>query len=129
MLLGAPGRPRPRNSNFELWSWLFMRISGFLLIVLVLVHLFFVHIITPIQNVDFAFVASRWDTPFWRWYDLSMLGLAMIHGLNGVRVVADDYIHSPGWRLVTMIVLWAVLLLFILIGAQVILSFTPGPQP
>ena len=112
MRLGAPGRPRPRSSNFELWSWLFMRLSGFLLIVLVLGHLFFVHISTPIENVDFDFVAGRWS----------------VHGLNGARVVADDYIHSPGWRLVTMLVLWSALFLFIIIGAQVIVSFPPSPQ-
>ena len=128
MRLGAPGRPRPRSSNFELWSWLFMRLSGFLLIVLVLGHLFFVHISTPIENVDFDVVAGRWSVPLWRWYDLTMLGLALVHGLNGARVVADDYIHSPGWRLVTMLVLWSALFLFIIIGAQVIVSFPPSPQ-
>jgi succinate dehydrogenase / fumarate reductase membrane anchor subunit len=55
-----------------------------------------------------------------------LLALALVHGMNGVRVVADDYIHSRGWRLVTATTLWTITFIFMVIGAQIILSFQPS---
>jgi succinate dehydrogenase / fumarate reductase, membrane anchor subunit len=122
-MLGSASRPRPRTSNFELWSWLFMRVSGAVLLILLLVHLAIMHVTQPIENVNFAFVAARWASPLWRWYDLILLGLGWLHGLNGVRVVMDDWIHSPGWRLVLTALIWLVGFVLLVIGAQVIFSF------
>lgn len=119
-------RPKPKSSGFELWSWFFMRVSGVVLIGLVLLHLFLVHVVTPIQDVNSAFIAGRWALPSWRWYDMIMLALGLIHGMNGVRVVADDYIHSPGWRTVVGTLIWLGTFVFLVIGAQVILSFDAG---
>ena len=116
---------RPRANDFELWSWLFMRISGIALLVMVLLHFAIMHLLTPIEDVNFSFVAARWATPFWRAYDLVLLLLALVHGLNGVRVVMDDYVHSRGWRLATTSGLYTVGLIFLVIGTQVILSFQP----
>ena len=61
---------RPRGSNFELWSWVFMRVSAILLIFLALAHFAIMHIFTPTQQVNYSFVAQRFSTPFWRSYDL-----------------------------------------------------------
>lgn len=119
-------RSRPTAGNFELWAWLFMRISGIALLVLVLIHFAIMHLFTPLSDVTFDFVAARFSTPFWRIYDLVLLALALVHGMNGVRVVADDYIHSRGWRLVTATTLWTITFIFMVIGAQIILSFQPS---
>lgn len=116
-------RPKPRSGGFELWSWFFMRVSGITLVALVLIHLAIVHVVTPIQEINFAFIAGRWSNPFWRWYDLIMLGLGLVHGMNGVRVVADDYIHSPGWRTVAAVLIWMATFVFLVVGAEVILVF------
>lgn len=123
MLDTAPARAR--SSNFELWAWLFMRVSGILLVVLALAHMAIMHIFTPTEQVNYAFVAARFSTPFWRSYDLLLLLLGVVHGMNGLRQVADDYVHSRGWRLVTMAVLYSVTFIFLVVGAQVILSFQP----
>jgi len=122
-MLRTVSKARPRSTNFELWSWLFMRISGALLFVLVLVHIAILDVSMPVENVNYNLIVSRWASPLWRWYDLLMLGLGWIHGLNGTRVVMDDWIHSPGWRLFLTAALWVVGLVVLLIGAQVILSF------
>ncbi|MCL4465385.1 MAG: succinate dehydrogenase [Chloroflexi bacterium] len=122
-MLGSASSPRPRTTNFELWSWLFMRVSGALLLILLLIHLAIMHVTQPIENVNFAFVAARWASPLWRWYDLVLLGLGWVHGLNGVRVVMDDWIHSPGWRLTLTALLWLIGFILLVIGAQVIFSF------
>lgn len=120
-----PASGRPKTSDFELWSWLFMRVSGVVLLVMVLVHLAINHVFIPISAVTFPLVASRWAIPAWRWYDLALLSLALVHGMNGVRIVSDDYVHSPGWRLVLMTLIYSATFLFLLVGAQIILSFPP----
>nr|WP_284289909.1 hypothetical protein [Angustibacter aerolatus] len=70
-------RDRSTRSNFELYSWLFMRGSGVVLIALVFGHLF-VNLVAGegIKGVDFAFVAGKWASPFWQVWDLLMLWLA-----------------------------------------------------
>jgi succinate dehydrogenase / fumarate reductase, membrane anchor subunit len=123
-----PLATRARGSGFELWSWLFMRVSGVLLVVLVLVHFAIMHIFTPTEQVNFAFVEARFSNPFWRIYDLVMLFLGVFHGMNGMRVVADDYVHSRGWRLVVTILIYTITFIFLIIGSQVILSFQTGPS-
>lgn len=118
-----------KSSNFELWSWLFMRISGVALLLLVLIHLAIMHLFQPIEAVNFAFVAGRWTIPAWRWYDLGLLWLALIHGMNGARIVSDDYIHGRVARLVTMTTLYLVGFVFLLVGSQIILSFQRASTP
>ena len=53
------GRGRTgQRSNFELYSWLFMRISGLVLVFLVLGHLFIMNMLDGgVQRINFAFVA------------------------------------------------------------------------
>ena len=43
------------------------------------------------QRINFGFVAGRWSSPFWQFWDLSMLWLAMLHGSNGMRTIINDY--------------------------------------
>jgi len=55
-------------------GWLFMRLSGVLLVSLILGHLFVNLMIGEgIERIDFAFVAGKWANPFWQFWDLAML--------------------------------------------------------
>ena len=85
--------PKP-SGGVELWSWLFMRLSGLLLLGLALGHLVIMHLINNVDAIDYTFVAGRYAGWFWRGYDLLMLVLAMFHGLNGVRILIDDYLPA-----------------------------------
>ena len=90
--LAAPRSKAARGGNFELNSWLFMRGSGLLLVVLVFGHLFVNLMLGEgIHQIDFAFVAGKWANPFWQVWDLVMLWLAMLHGCNGLRTIINDY--------------------------------------
>src|SRR5512133_3473107 len=125
MIYETSGRPRPRASNYELWSWLFMRVSGIVLLVMVLLHFAIMHVTTPVEDVNFAFVAARWATPGWRIYDFVVLTLGLIHGLNGVRVVTDDLFHSRWWRVTLLSILYLVAFAFLAFGALIIFTFHP----
>lgn len=84
------------RSRFEVYAWLFMRLSGVLLIFLALGHLAIMHFINTVHDIDVNFVAVRWANLGWRVYDAALLMLALLHGLNGLRTVVDDYVHRPG---------------------------------
>jgi succinate dehydrogenase / fumarate reductase, membrane anchor subunit len=118
------GRPRPA-SGLELYAWLFMRISGIALLFLALGHLLIMHLINNVGSIDYRFVAARYATPFWRTYDVVMLWLALVHGLNGARTMVDDYMLSRSWRLAALAMLWLSGFVFLTLGTLVILTFHP----
>jgi succinate dehydrogenase / fumarate reductase membrane anchor subunit len=120
----TPARPRPA-SNFELYSWWFMRISAIIMVMLVGFHLFYMHIILGVDAIDFDVIAGRWRSPFWRLYDLFMLIFAWLHCANGVRIVLDDYINHQGWRTLVKSILYLIVFIIIVLGAYVIFTFKP----
>jgi succinate dehydrogenase / fumarate reductase membrane anchor subunit len=126
---GAPYRAqqRPTESKFELYAWLFMRVSGILLIFMALFHLWQMHIQVPIDDVDWQFVAQRFTTPFWRIYDLVMLWLAVLHGINGLRIVIDDYL-SGGLRVTALSVAFLIGFLMLLVGSYTLVVFPASPE-
>src|SRR6266571_1517435 len=88
------GRERPVG-GFELWTWLFMRLSGILLLVLAVGHVLIMHAFGGgVGRVNFGFVALRWQHPFWRAWDWMMLSLALLPGANGLRTVVLDYVRT-----------------------------------
>jgi succinate dehydrogenase / fumarate reductase membrane anchor subunit len=121
----SPVRRRGRT-NTELYAWLFMRISGVVLVVLVLGHLFIMNILDGgVQRVNWAFVAGRWASPFWQVWDLLMLWLGMIHGTNGLRTIINDYTRKDATRLALKGVLYTATTLTIALGTLVIFTFDP----
>src|SRR5579863_10577947 len=123
--MNGSARPRP-ESGFELYAWVFMRLSGILLLVLALVHLFYMHVLNNVMTIDFQFVARRYATPFWRTYDLLMLWLALLHGLNGLRTVITDYVHARGWRTFSLGLVYVLAFVFLALGSNAILTFNPS---
>ena len=119
------------RGNFELWSWLFMRGSGVVLLVLVFGHLFVNLMLGEgIKAIDFAFVAGKWASPFWQTWDLLMLWLAELHGVNGVRTIINDYTEQrlhPARSSKSLLALSAVLTL--VLGTLVIFTFDPCIDP
>jgi succinate dehydrogenase / fumarate reductase membrane anchor subunit len=126
MAISSPPRPslqrRPRQ-NFETWSWYFMRISGLLLIFLALVHFSITHIIYDVVETDAEFVGERWDNPLWRVYDWSLLAWGLLHGLNGLRWIIDDYVRVPTRRIVVKSVLYTVTGVLFAYGTLTIITF------
>jgi succinate dehydrogenase / fumarate reductase membrane anchor subunit len=124
---GPPAEPRLRpRSGFELWSWLFMRLSGILLLFLAVGHVLIMHVLdTGVDRVNFNFVAERWASPFWRTWDWMMLALALLHGINGVRVIIQDYVRRPGWRLAWNWSFAVVGFTLFVLGTIIVFTFDP----
>jgi len=123
----APKRPAARRNNFELYSWLFMRISGLALVILVLGHLLIMNILDGgVHRINFGFVAGRWSSPFWRTWDLAMLWLAELHGTNGLRTIINDYAERDQTRFWLKMVLYVSTFLVVMLGTLVIFTFDPA---
>ena len=120
-------RTRPSSGGMELWTWFFMRISGIVLVFLVLGHFTIVHILGEgVDRVDFAFVSGRWSSPFWQTWDWTMLFLGMLHGANGMKVVIEDYVRRAEARAALKGTLYITTFILILLGTLIILTFDPA---
>ena len=119
-------RRKTTRGNYELYSWVFMRASGVVLVALIFVHLF-VNLVAGegITAIDFGFVAGKWASPFWQVVDLVMLWLAMLHGTNGVRTIINDYAERDGTRFWLKMLLYTASFLVLVLGTLVIFTFDP----
>ena len=128
--IAAPRSPhvthRRKRINLEKWGWIYMRVSGVVLVVLIFGHLF-VNLLTGdgIHQIDFAFVAGKYASPFWQWWDVLMLWLALIHGANGMRTIVNDYVSHHRLRRVLVWALGLAAAFLILLGTLVVFTFDP----
>ena len=127
--LGYKGRERPAG-GFELWSWLFMRISGLVLLLLAVGHVLIMHVWDAgVDRVDFGFVAARWGSPFWRTWDWALLVLALIHGINGLRIIVQDYVRWPSARFAVNMLFYVIGFGLFVLGTVIVFTFDPSQWP
>lgn len=113
-------------SYFEQTAWLFMRLSGLLLLFLAVGHLIYMTFIIPggVGAITYQVILDRWTDPVWgfsaRLFDLLLLLLGLAHGGNGLRKILADTVHGPKLRRLLNIVLGACLLALAATGAQII---------
>ncbi|MGH2522917.1 MAG: hypothetical protein ACRDH2_10480, partial [Anaerolineales bacterium] len=50
----------------------------------------------------------------WRVYDIALLGFAFGHGMNGLRVVVNDYVQTPAWN---RLLKWLIVITWVVITA------------
>ncbi|HZS77759.1 MAG TPA: succinate dehydrogenase, hydrophobic membrane anchor protein [Ktedonobacteraceae bacterium] len=115
--------PRPAGGGFETFSWYFFRISGIGLIFLAIIHLILNHVTTDVACTSYQLISIRYENPFWRLYDWLLLTLALLHGMNGLRVVIDDYVRTRGWRLALQSTVGLLTLAFFLLGTITLIIF------
>ena len=117
---------RRKGPNLEKWGWIYMRVSGVLLIVLIFGHLFVNLMVGEgIHALDWGFVAGKLANPFWQVWDILMLWLALIHGANGMRTIVNDYVGHETTRKVLVWALWLSAGLLIVLGTLVVFAFDP----
>ena len=119
------GRRHPPigGSDFELKAWLFMRYSGLLLVALAVTHMFVMHIFNDTLNLDYEFVAKRWDDYTIRAFDWLLLALSLLHGGNGVRIVLHDNITNDMLKKISIRALYFITFTFFLLGSYGLFTF------
>jgi succinate dehydrogenase / fumarate reductase membrane anchor subunit len=121
---------QPPGRRAEFWWWVFMRISGLVLIVLVVGHVLIMHVFGGgIDRVNFQFVAVRWQSPLWRTWDWLVLVLALVHGINGLRVIMLDYIRPPGFRAAVNWLFYIAGVVLFALGSIIVFTFDPCRWP
>jgi succinate dehydrogenase / fumarate reductase membrane anchor subunit len=113
------------GSGLETFSWYFMRMSAIGLFFLAILHLIFNHVTTDVSCTSYQLIAVRYANPYWRVYDWLLLTLALLHGMNGLRVVIDDYVRSQAWRVRIESTLALIALAFFMIGTVTLITFQP----
>ena len=128
-----------RGLNFEMFMWLFTRLSALAMYALILIAIIgalimgarnqmnladvlrwgFMPTNTHVQSTDVPDLAP-WSTPFWRLTGSALLLLAVIHGVHGLVVIADDYIDTARGRQIVRILSIIMIISMSLIGLYVI---------
>ncbi len=113
----------PVRPGAEAKSWLFMRLSGLLLVFFALLHFAITHVLNDVVETDYRFVADRWANPAWRVFDWMLLALALLHGANGARWVIEDYVRRPGPRVAAKTVAYGLTAAMLAWGTFTIVTF------
>ncbi|HEY69832.1 MAG TPA: hypothetical protein G4O08_04520 [Anaerolineae bacterium] len=125
-----------RSSGFiEYVLWLFTRFSGLLLLLFAAISMGvafslggrtlldlptmtrWVFFPNPnhVVNSDIPDVSVGWSNAFWQIFSVLMIFLAAGHGINGVRMVLEDYISRPllvAMLRVLLFMLWLACMIF-----------------
>jgi succinate dehydrogenase / fumarate reductase membrane anchor subunit len=95
-------------------AWLFQRITAIVLFIMLLVHFVTYHFMAE-GAYNWEKVVSKMQSPWFNLLQFLFLITALYHGLNGVWMVVEDYIHNKFWRILiySLIVLVGFSLLFV----------------
>ncbi len=115
------------SRNFETMAWQWMRYSGILLIPLAWIHVILQDVLVGVHRIDLNYVAMRWATLGWRVFDVLLLAFAFAHGMNGLRQVLNDYIHTEKVRRAVARLLLVSWLIITLIGAVAVIGGVRRP--
>lgn len=130
---------RKRGLNFEMFMWLFTRLSALGMYALILFAIIgalvmgareqmnladvmrwgFMPNNTHVQSTDVPDLAP-WSTPFWRLTASALLLLATAHGVHGLVVIVDDYIVTPRGRNIVRVISIVFMVLMSIIGVYVL---------
>lgn len=94
--------------------WLWQRITAVVLFVLLMAHFVMYHFLSS-GAYSYDKVVAKMQSPWFNLMQFAFLITALYHGLNGVWMVAEDYIHKKCWRLTLLAILMitGVALLFV----------------
>jgi succinate dehydrogenase / fumarate reductase membrane anchor subunit len=136
-------RPAPQiGFSFEYLMWIFTRISGLALILLAIIGVIgafsmgartqvdlptlvrwtFFPNPNHVVNSEIPDVSLGWATAYWQIMQMMLVFFGVTHGVNGLRVVIEDY-TGQGWPKVLLRGLLFLFWIFMLIvGVYVILA-------
>lgn len=108
-----------KNSGAK--SWVLQRISGLVLVVLMIGHYILMHY-HPDSGHTFDAVLTRMQFSWYRIIDIVFITFGFYHGLNGIWGIFRDYKLKPWLKLTIMSVLILLGISFLAWGYQIIFS-------
>jgi len=96
------------------FNWLFQRISGILIAVILVIHLGAVH---------FGFSLVDLGSPSWKVFHLAFVILLLYHILNGFWLMVEDYVKCSWLRVSLFGVMWVAGLSFFILGLVTLVPF------
>lgn len=80
-------------------AWLLQRVTAILLFIGVIYHFVYYHFISN-GVYTWKEVVAKMQSPWFNLLQFVFLVTALYHGLNGVWMVTEDYIHGRAWRMI-----------------------------
>ncbi|PYE52843.1 succinate dehydrogenase, hydrophobic membrane anchor protein [Deinococcus yavapaiensis] len=114
------------HTNAELNWWIFMRVSGVVLVFLILGHLWMTYVSVSEKDATFTAVTAKLADPVWKLYDWLILVLSLLHGANGARYSIEDYVRSRPNRFWVKIIFYAVMAALFIFGSIGLFTLTPS---
>jgi succinate dehydrogenase / fumarate reductase membrane anchor subunit len=116
------------GSRFELYAWLATRVTGIFLLLMSAFSLVYANLVGGPSNL-YAAAQMRWaffpiqfhvqstsvevapgfSNPFWQVFAFLFIVFAGTHGVNGLRVVLEDYVRHPllmTWIRAALVAFW-----------------------
>ena len=128
-------RVRPAMGTFEYGMWLFTRLSGLAILLFSAINISLAFIMggrtlldlptmfrwmffpnpNHVVNSDIPDVAAGWSNAFWQIFSTIIIFIASAHGLNGLRMVIEDYIDR-----ITFVYALRLLMFVLWIGGMIV---------
>jgi len=80
-------------------AWLLQRVSAIILFIILMYHFIFYHFISK-GLYPWKEVVTKMQSPWFNLLQFIFLLTALYHGLNGIWMVTEDYIHCKTWRMI-----------------------------
>ena len=110
----------------ELFWWVFMRISGIVLMFLVLGHIYMTFIQQPESiTASYETIVTKLQQPVWKLYDWLIMVLAGLHGVNGARYVMEDYLPNKSSRFWVKAIFYTIVGVIFVWGTIGLYTFKP----
>jgi succinate dehydrogenase / fumarate reductase membrane anchor subunit len=116
------------GGRLEVYAWFLTRVTGILLLLMAAFSLVYANLVGGPSNL-YAAAQMRWaffpiqfhvqstsvevapsfSNPFLQVFSFLLITFAATHGINGLRVVLEDYIRHPllmAWIRVALVALW-----------------------
>jgi succinate dehydrogenase membrane anchor subunit len=123
------------GGRFEVYAWFLTRVTGILMLLMAAFNLVYANLVGGPANLYTAAemrwtffpiqfhvqstsveVAPNFSNPFLQVFAFLIITFAATHGMNGLRVVLEDYIRRPllmAWLRALLVALW----IFVLVAA------------
>jgi len=101
--------------------WLLQRISAVVIFILLLIHYVTYHFIGD-GTITYQQVSAKMASPWFNLTQVLFLFTGIFHGLNGIWMVAEDYVHGRFYRLVLLSILLLLGLVLLFVGTTTVLK-------